>query len=61
MEYISSDTNLWLDYLYIDELSLPFLLPFRYLMYSEDVDGELLYPPGLKEKLLSQGLIPTEL
>ena len=30
-------------------------------MYSEDVDGELVYPPGLKEKLLSQGLIPTEL
>lgn len=42
-------------------MSLPFLLPFRYLMYSEDVDGELVYPPGLKEKLLSQGLIPTEL
>lgn len=42
-------------------MSLPFLLPFRYLIYSEDVDGELVYPPGLKEKLLSQGLIPTEL
>lgn len=61
MEYISSDTNVWIDFSEIEELELPFLLPFIYLMNDETVEDELLNPPGLSERLLSLGLQKTEL
>ena len=32
MEYISSDTNVWLDFVEIEKLNLPFQLPYVYLM-----------------------------
>lgn len=47
MEYISSDTNVWLDFAEIERLNLPFLLPYVYLMNDETVEDELLSPPGL--------------
>lgn len=59
MEYISSDTNVWIDFLEIGKLNLPFLLPFVYLMNDETVDDELLHPPGLKKELLKLGLQKT--
>jgi hypothetical protein len=31
MEYISSDTNVWLDFMMIEQLELPFRLPYIYL------------------------------
>lgn len=61
MEYISSDTNVWLDFVAIDRLNLPFLLPYVYLMNDETVDDELLSPPGLSNELLQLGLQKTEL
>ncbi len=61
MEYISSDTNIWIDYMAIDRLELPFRLPITYLMNQDAINDELLSPEGLKQNLLSFGLQPTEL
>lgn len=61
MEYISSDTNVWIDFLEIERLNLPFRLPYVYLMNDETVDDELLSPPGLSGELLQLGLQKTEL
>ena len=61
MEYISSDTNIWLDFMTINKLHLPFKLPYVYLMYEEAVRDELLNPPGLGESLVKSGLQETQL
>jgi len=61
MEYISSDTNVWIDYMAIDKLELPFRLPLKFLMNKDAIDDELLSPVGLREKLLILGLQSTEL
>ena len=61
MEYISSDTNIWIDYMAIGRLELPFRLPITFLMNQDAIEDELLSPMGLKEKLLTLGLQPTEL
>ena len=61
MEYISSDTNVWIDYMAIEKLELPFRLPFTYLMNRDAIADELLSPKGMREKLLRLGLKPTEL
>ena len=61
MEYISSDTNVWIDFLSIDKLELPFRLPYIYLMNKDAVDNEILVPKDLSPKLLALGLQTTEL
>ena len=61
MEYISSDTNIWIDYMVIGKLDLPFRLPLTYLMNQDAVNDELLSPKGLKKQLLELGLVATEL
>ena len=61
MKYISSDTNIWIDFLTIDRLELPFKLPYTYLMNDEVISNELLQPKGLGEKLIHLGLRATEL
>lgn len=61
MEYISSDTNVWIDFSIIDRLSLPFKLPYTYLMNDEAISNELLQPAGLGERLVFMGLQATEL
>ena len=61
MEYISSDTNVWLDFATIGRLELPFRLPYIYLMNQEAAEDELLNPPGLGEDLARKGLQKTEL
>lgn len=61
MEYISSDTNVWLDFAWINRLELPFRLQYIYLMNDETIADELLNPPGLGEKLISLGLQKTEM
>lgn len=61
MEFISSDTNIWIDYMVIDKLDLPFKLPVIYLMNQDAIDDELLSPKGMREELLRLGLQPTEL
>ena len=61
MEYISSDTNVWLDFMIIDRLEYPFRLPYVYLMNTDAIQDEILSPPGLGEELKSLGLQETEL
>ena len=61
MEYISSDTNIWLDFVVIDRLDIPFKLPYTYIMNEDAVEDELLSPKDMKEKLLNFGLKPVEL
>lgn len=61
MEYISSDTNIWLDFETVNRLDYPFKLPYTYLMNDEVVDSELVAPKGLGERLIQLGLEKTEL
>ena len=61
MKLISSDTNVWIDFLTIDRLDLPFKLPLIYLMNHEAIYNELVEPKGLSKKLLDLGLQGTEL
>ena len=59
MEFISSDTNVWIDFHCIDRLELPFLLPYTYIMYYEQIDRELLSVN--KEMLIQRGLKAVEI
>ena len=61
MEYISSDTNVWIDFLTINKMALPFRLPYTYIMNSDAIEDELLNPASLKQNLLSLGLKKVEL
>lgn len=54
MEYISSDTNIWLDFAVIDRLDLPFRLPYVYLMDSDAIEDELLNPPDIGDRLVKK-------
>lgn len=61
MVFISSDTNVWIDFYQINRLNLPFKLPFIFVMYKETAKEELLYPYNLKDNLLKEGLRITEI
>lgn len=56
MEYVSSDTNVWLDFATINKLEIPFRIPYTYIMNEDAVESELLYPVGLRENLIRLGL-----
>lgn len=61
MEFISSDTNVWIDFKTISRINLPFRLPYTYIMYKESMEEELLSPGGLKEELETAGLIGVDI
>ena len=61
MKYISSDTNIWLDFSSISRTDLPFRLPCTYIMYKEALRKEIITPPELLDGLIKQGLIGVEL
>lgn len=61
MQFISSDTNVWIDFATIKKTELPFRLPYTYIMNRDAVDEELLSPPGLGLELISYGLVPVEM
>lgn len=61
MEFISSDTNIWIDFLTIDRVKLPFMLPYTYIMYSESIENELLNPPDFLNTLRECGLVAVDL
>ena len=42
MKYISSDTNVWLDFATINRLEIPFKLPYTYIMNEDAITDELL-------------------
>lgn len=39
MEYISSDTNVWIDFSVVNELELPFRLPYLRTKSAKKADG----------------------
>lgn len=59
--HICSDTCIWIDFLTIGALKLPFRLDFKYFMSDDAMQDELLSPVGFKAELLEMGLIPVEL
>ena len=61
MEYISSDTNIWIDFATIDRIELPFKLPYIYLINQDAIEDEIRTPPGLGKKLIQLGLQKTQL
>lgn len=60
MEYISSDTNVWVDFSVIKRTALPFKLPYTYIMNDNAIDDELLSPIELRDELLRCGLVRTD-
>ena len=61
MEFISSDTNVWIDFVTIQKTEVPFRLPYTYIMSQDAVGDELLSPPGLGQQLISLGLVPVSI
>ena len=61
MELISSDTNVWIDFEVINHLDYPFKLNCKFLMNSDAINDELIYPYNFGERLIKYGLISTEL
>lgn len=61
MEYISSDTNVWLDFATINRLEIPFKLPYTYIMNEDVIEDELLSPKEMRENLVGLGLQAVEL
>ncbi len=61
MKFISSDTNIWLDFETISQTDLPFRLPYTYIMYREALLEEVISPPELMGDLKKLGLESVEL
>lgn len=61
MKYISSDTNIWLDFSTISRTDLPFRLPCTYIMYKEALRKEIINPPELLDDLQKRGLMGVDL
>lgn len=61
MEFVSSDTNVWIDFFVIQRIDLPFKLPYTYIMNSDAIKDELLSPVGLTDALLLNGLIGVDI
>ena len=61
MEYISSDTNVWIDFVTINAIEIPFRLPYTFIMSKDAIEDELISPPGLGQKLIDNGLVPVEI
>ena len=61
MEYISSDTNVWIDFYKISRTQLPFRMNCTYIMFHEAMEKELLYPGDLKSQLIECGLLGVEI
>ena len=61
MEYISSDTNVWIDFSSVNALELPFRLDCTYLMSSDAIEDEWRSPRGRGTELLALGLQAVEI
>ena len=61
MEYICSDTNVWLDFSAVGRTHLPFRLPYTYIMNSDAIEDEVLSPEGLGRELVELGLQPVDI
>lgn len=54
--YISSDTNIWIDFQIVGALELPFKLSHKFYLSEETLKDEFL-TPGIDERLINYGLI----
>jgi predicted nucleic acid-binding protein len=61
VEFISSDTNVWIDFEAVDAIEMSFRLSCTYLMWVEAVENEVRSPVGLRERLLASGLVSVQL
>lgn len=59
--FISSDTNIWIDFDEINHTEHPFLLKHEYYISSASFEDELIQSDELKAALLAHGLRLTEL
>lgn len=60
MEYVSSDTNVWIDFYTISRLALPFYLPYTYIMSNDAIEDEIL-TPGFQSELVKNGLVGVDI
>ena len=56
MDYISSDTNIWIDFYSINKLEIPFRMRATYIMFSEAMRDEIVEPPEMLKALTDLGL-----
>ena len=61
MEYISSDTNIWIDFSTVNALEFPFRLDCTYLMSSDALEDEWCSPKGRGTELTDLGLQAVEI
>lgn len=61
MDYISSDSSVWIDFSVIGSTELPFRLPYTYIMNIDAIEDELMSPSGLGKELMEYGLMSAEL
>ena len=61
MDYISSDSSVWIDFSIIGSTELPFMLPYTYIMNIDAIEDELMSPSGLGKELMKYGLMSAEL
>ena len=61
MRYISSDTNIWIDFIVIQRLEYPFRLGYTYCMSRDAIEDELLSPKESGQQLLALGLEPIDI
>ena len=61
MQYISSDTSVWIDFAVIQKIEFPFRLAYTYIMNRDAILEEILSPKGLGKQLVLHGLIPVDL
>lgn len=54
--FISSDTNIWIDFQEIGHLNHPFRLSFQYYISSDTFRDEFLKPATMRSELLDLGL-----
>lgn len=54
--YISSDTNVWIDFSEIGQLSIPFKLGYQYFISRYTFIDEFIKPETMKDDLLQYGL-----
>lgn len=58
--YISSDTNVWIDFFEIECLSYPFLLKYKYYISSYALKDEFCKTESMKIDLMKYGLNLTD-
>ena len=61
MQYISSDTNVWIDFSAIQRIPLPFRLSYTYIMHRDAIEVEIQTPEGIGEELIRCGLVPVDI